>query len=54
MGDNLISRQAAIDWCLEGLNNIPSEYPSPCEFCKHNDIADEKICLRCPAERRDE
>ena len=26
--------------------------PSPCEFCKHNDIADDMVCLKCPAERR--
>lgn len=25
--DDLISRQAAIDWCLEGLNNMPSAQP---------------------------
>ena len=24
-----IDRQAAIDWCLEGLNNMPSAQPEP-------------------------
>lgn len=24
---DLISRKAAIEWCLEGLNNMPSEQP---------------------------
>ena len=31
---------------------MPSAQPSPCEFCKHNDIADDKACLMCSAERR--
>ena len=25
--DDLISRREAIEWCLEGLNNMPSEQP---------------------------
>ncbi len=25
--DDLISRQAVIDWCLEGLNNMPPAQP---------------------------
>lgn len=25
--NDLISRQAAIEWCLEGLNNMPSAEP---------------------------
>ena len=27
MENDLISRQAAIEWCLEGLNNMPSAQP---------------------------
>lgn len=27
MMDDLISRREAIEWCLEGLNNMPSEQP---------------------------
>ena len=27
MMDDLISRQEAIEWCLEGLNNMPSAQP---------------------------
>ena len=27
--NDLISRQAAIEWCLEGLNNMPSAQPEP-------------------------
>ena len=32
-----ISRQAAIEWCLEGLNNMPSAQPEiiRCKECKH-------------------
>ena len=26
---DLIDRQAAIEWCLEGLNNMPSAEPEP-------------------------
>lgn len=29
-----------------------SAQPAPCEFCKHNNIADDKACLMCSAERR--
>ena len=38
---DLIDRQSAIDWCLEGLNNMPSVQPEPsmeecacCVLCK--------------------
>ena len=27
MKDDVIYRQAAIEWCLEGLNNMPSAQP---------------------------
>ena len=33
---------------------LPSVQPTPCEFCKHNNIADDKACLMCSAERRTE
>ena len=35
-----------------GLRSVPSAQPAPCEFCKHNNIADDKVCLMCSAERR--
>ena len=37
VGD-MISRQAAIEWCLEGLNNMPSAQPEiiHCRDCKHH------------------
>lgn len=31
----------------------PSVQLAPCEFCKHNNIADDKACLMCSAERRE-
>lgn len=34
------------------LEQLPSAQPAPCEFCKHNNIADDKVCLMCSAERR--
>lgn len=37
---------------INHLKNLPSAQPSPCEFCKHNDISDDVACLRCSAERR--
>ena len=37
---------------IEHLEQMPSAQPSPCEFCKHNDVAADGICLMCPAERR--
>ena len=36
----------------EILEDLPSAQPAPCEFCRHNNIADDKVCLMCPAERR--
>ena len=35
---DLIDRQSAIDWCLEGLNNMPSAQPEiiRCKDCKYN------------------
>ena len=33
------------------LSDMPSAQPSPCEFCKHNDISDDVACLMCSAER---
>lgn len=35
---DLISRQAAIEWCLEGLNNMPSAQPEIifCKDCNYN------------------
>lgn len=41
---------AAIDIIIA----VPPAQPSPCEFCKHNNIADDKACLMCSAERRTE
>jgi len=48
-------------WCLSLIDdkeplyeNCPSAQPTPCEFCKHNNIADDKACLMCSAERRSE
>ena len=61
MGKDLISRQAAIDEirkcrfvvdAIEKIIDLPSAQPAPCEFCKHNNIADDKVCLMCSAERR--
>lgn len=33
-----ISRRAAIEWCIEGLNNMPSAGPEiiRCKDCKHS------------------
>ena len=31
--DDLISRQSAIEWCLEGLNNMPSAEPKKGRDC---------------------
>ena len=64
--DDLISRQAAIDAIIKWygcepsdigafeniIEKMPSAQPAPCEFCKHNNIADDKACLMCSAERR--
>lgn len=38
----------------DGVRTLTPVQASPCEFCKHNDIADETVCLRCPAERRED
>ena len=38
----------------ERLRELPSAQPAPCEFCKHNNIADDKACLMCSAERRED
>ena len=37
MKNDLISRQAVIDWCLEGLNNMPTAQPEiiRCKDCRH-------------------
>jgi len=40
------------DKLLNALNELPSVQITPCEFCKHNNIADDKACLMCSAERR--
>lgn len=40
------------DKMLVKIKALPSAQPSPCEFCKHNDISDDVACLRCSAERR--
>lgn len=37
---------------VNALKAVPSAQPAPCEFCKHNNIADDKACLMCSAERR--
>ena len=34
------------------ITPLPSAQPAPCDFCKHNNIADDKVCLMCSAERR--
>ena len=34
------------------VEELLSAQPTPCEFCKHNDIADDMACLMCSAERR--
>lgn len=39
---------------LDMIGELPSAQPEPCNFCKHNDVADDVICLRCPAERRED
>ena len=41
-----------VDTKTEELDS--SAQPSPCEFCKHNDVAADGICLMCPAERRED
>ena len=66
---DLISRQAAIEALrraealtrafgyhnvIETIRELPSAQPAPCEFCKHNNMADDKACLMCSAERRTE
>ena len=63
--DDVIYRQAAIDavheagiteydetLAIEEIERVPSAQPAPCEFCRHNNIADDKACLMCSAERR--
>lgn len=40
----------AIELAISALN----AQPAPCEFCKHNNIADDKVCLMCSAERKTE
>ena len=65
--DDVIYRQAAIDalkdWydgmiisSFRGVEKVikalPSAEHTPCEFCKHNSIFDDKACLMCSAERR--
>ena len=44
LATDCISRQAAIEWCLEGLNNIPSVQPEivRCKDCRHRDPEDKK------------
>ena len=37
-----------------GVRALPPVQVAPCEFCMHNDIPPEPVCLRCPAERRKE
>lgn len=37
---------------FEVIKRLPSAKPAPCEFCKHNNIADDRACLMCSAERR--
>lgn len=37
---------------IQWFEHLPSAQPAPCEFCKHNNIADDKACLMCSAERR--
>lgn len=32
------------------IQALPSAQPAPCEFCKHNNIADDKACLMCSAQ----
>lgn len=39
---------------VDAIKALSPAQPSPCEFCKHNDVAADGICLRCPAERRTE
>ena len=42
-----ISRQAAIEWCLEGLNNMPSAQPdNSCVGCKYEN-ADDGVLVPC-------
>ena len=38
--NDLISRQEAIEWCLEGLNNIPSAQPEPCKDVPDTNVGD--------------
>lgn len=62
VGD-MINRQDLCDYALNqkdksvtpnDIMRFPSAQPEPCNFCKHNDVADYIICLRCPAERRED
>ena len=47
------SAETIINCCIDVIERqIPSAQPAPCEFCKHNNIADDKVCLMCSAERR--
>ena len=41
-----------LDHIVDRLEKLPSAQPAPCDFCKHNNIADDKVCLMCSAERR--
>lgn len=45
---------AAVVAAKRQLEKLPSAQPEPCDFCEHNDVADYIICLRCPAERRED
>lgn len=40
--NDLISRREAIEWCLEGLNNMPSAQPEiiRCKDCVYYDPSD--------------
>ena len=45
---DLISRQAAIEWCLEGLNNMPPAQQEiiRCKDCKYNDLEEQNSTTR--------
>ena len=42
----------SVEDAMNAIRWLPSAQPAPCEFCKHNNIADDKACLMCSAERR--
>lgn len=52
--EDIYERDRTLDKAIDAMRSLPSAQPAPCEFCKHNNMADDKACLMCSAERRTE